>query len=496
MISVTSLLSRQRFFKNDSMIINSSHGAVVALRDGNPYASIRYLKKSAPKSRRLDSSRVFFKSNSNSNSWDAPAHESIDDETATLLDRYETTFHEADTNKDGLLHRAELRELLERVAGGAERTPLQWLNDDDLDSIFNQYDLDGNNAIDLKEFMKLAQDNVFLQKELSEYQTAFQAVDKNGDGYLGPTELLSVLSHVDSPLKSYDNIVRLMNKYDTDRNGRMDFAEFLRLCRYEHALPLDSILSYAAARATARSTSGSKNSEQHKKHHHHKKEAHISPLPTTATAATTSNVLAATSLASEIPTTTTTTSASDSDSDSSTSSPEATPTPKPAGGAAARNAEQRAKMAKLIIPIDSEESFNSIFEQESNKDKLVVVMGSLTWCRPCKRFAPVYQRMAAAYTNVVFLHLNGNDNEDTKQLFKHKLKIRATPSFLFFRKGVVVDSCNGANPSRFESHLRSLLTESEMPRKNLYELIDISEDDGEESKAQVGFEVHSDRKEE
>jgi thioredoxin 1 len=344
--------------------------------------------------------------------------------------------------------------------------------------------------------MKLAQDNVFLQKELSEYQTAFQAVDKNGDGYLGPTELLSVLSHVDSPLKSYDNIVRLMNKYDTDRNGRMDFAEFLRLCRYEHALPLDSILSYAAARATARSTSGSKNSEQHKKHHHHKKEAHISPLPTTATAATTSNVLAATSLASEIPTTTTTTSASDSDSDSSTSSPEATPTPKPAGGAAARNAEQRAKMAKLIIPIDSEESFNSIFEQESNKDKLVVVMGSLTWCRPCKRFAPVYQRMAAAYTNVVFLHLNGNDNEDTKQLFKHKLKIRATPSFLFFRKGVVVDSCNGANPSRFESHLRSLLTESEMPRKNLYELIDISEDDGEESKAQVGFEVHSDRKEE
>ena len=111
-------------------------------------------------------------------------------------------------------------------------------------------------------------------------------------------------------------------------------------------------------------------------------------------------------------------------------------------------------------------------------------MGSLTWCRPCKRFNPVYQRMAAAYPHVVFLHLNGNDSEETKRLFKHKLKIRATPSFLFFRNGVVVDSCSGANPSRFESHLRALLKEGEMPEKSLYELIDVEEDNAKvEAKA-------------
>jgi len=336
-----------------------------------------------------------------------------------LLDKYYTTFHEADTDKDGLLRRDELRTILERVGSGNEQTPLHWLTDDDLDNIFNQYDKDKDNAISLTEFMPLAHDTVFLTGELSEYKAAFEAGDQNGDGFLGPTELLTVLS---------TDICRLMEKYDTDKNGKMDFGEFLRMARYEEALPLDAILAYAAA--------GAGNSP--------------STSPSSVGIETGRDTLSSTNL--------TATSASPSSSANSSL--------KPAGGAAARLAKQRAINEQLVISIADEESLDEIFER--NKDKVIVIMATLSWCRPCKRMAPVLPRMAAAYPQVVFLRLNGNDSDETKELFKNKLKFRTTPSFLFFRHGAVVDTCSGANSERFETHLRDLLKEDEMPAKSLY----------------------------
>ena len=107
--------------------------------------------------------------------------------------------------------------------------------------------------------------------------------------------------------------------------------------------------------------------------------------------------------------------------------------------------------------------------------KLVAVMGTLSWCRPCKRFESIYESIASAYPDVFFLKLNGNDSEDTKQLFKKKLKIRATPSFLFFRNGESVGGTTGANKSRFETVLRTLLNTEEMPEKSVYELMDEKE---------------------
>jgi Ca2+-binding EF-hand superfamily protein/thiol-disulfide isomerase/thioredoxin len=424
--------------------------------------------KSMPKNARLDG-RIFVKRES----WDAPTTESIDNLTAELLDRYSTTFNEADTDKDGLLHRDELRTILERVGSGNEHTQLHWMTDDDLDQIFDQYDRDRDNAINLTEFMTLAHDNVFLTKALSEYRTAFNAVDQNKDGFLGPTELLSLLSKVDSPLQSYENIVRLMNKYDTDRNGRMDFGEFLRMARYEQALPLEEILTYAAGGniKTSLSTpvsSSSASSSSVGREMHDKNTGYTTTTTTTTTALSSTNLTASISLASESSTPPTTSSSS---------------SLKPAGGAAARLAKQRAKNEQLVTSIANEESLNGIFE--SNKDKVLVVMGSLSWCRPCKRMIPVFHRMAEAYPHVVFLHLNGNDNEETKHLFKHTLKMRATPAFLFFKQGAVVDMCSGANPARFESHLRNLLKEDEMPRKSLYELIDITPEKEEEENGKI-----------
>ena len=383
-------------------------GAFSCKRNSHSNVRVPFLGASWPQiiGRQITLQRVKFTSTDQASDWQDSVVESIDDETAGLLEKYLATFRTADADEDGLLRREELRSLLERVSGGEESVPLHWLTDDDLNEIFDQYDRDEDGAISFREFTKLAHDNVFLTKELNEYRAAFNAVDVGGDGFIGPNEMCSILTALDSPLKSYDQITRLMAKYDTDRSGRIDFGEFLRLCRYEKALPIDQILHYASTLAAARS-------------------------------------------------------AQDGTSSSSSGS--------------SADVEPVEYKNHRVLCVNSESMFQGILDV--NKNKLVVLLASLTWCRPCKRIAPVFQKLAEAYPSVVFIRLNGNDSDETKRLFKKKLKIRATPSFLFFRQGDVVGSCIGANPSRVESTLRSFLSETDdKPEHTLYEIEPVVDD--------------------
>jgi thiol-disulfide isomerase/thioredoxin len=43
----------------------------------------------------------------------------------------------------------------------------------------------------------------------------------------------------------------------------------------------------------------------------------------------------------------------------------------------------------------------------ANTDKLVVLMASVTWCKPCKGFQETYEQAARHYTDAVFLKFYG-----------------------------------------------------------------------------------------
>ena len=150
----------------------------------------------------------------------APTNDSIDEETQDALDKLLNTFKSADANGDGKLQRNELRDLLERARGGDEIVPLHWLTDYDLDVIFDAYDTNKDGEISFEEFVPLAQDNIWLAKELETYQAAFKAIDYGHNGKLSPTELCNIFTQLDSPLKDYNEISRIMEKYDLDGNGR------------------------------------------------------------------------------------------------------------------------------------------------------------------------------------------------------------------------------------------------------------------------------------
>lgn len=321
-----------------------------------------------------------------SDAW-KPSTASIDDTSARIIDRHMELFAKADANGDGVLNKEELRSVLESVGEGSEAVEFSWLTEDDLDAIFNQYDVDRNGLIDLDEFKKLVSDNVFLTMALEDYKRLFDALDTGGNGTLSPTELYQFFDKVESPLGDYKEICDLMSRFDLNHDGQIDFSEFLRLCRFEEALPdLTDMVQYAAA--------------------------------------TPQSVVV----------------------DDPPVAPGLTP--------------------GEVHSISSEDQFKHILETE--KDKTVALFASLSWCRPCKKIAPKYEKCAKAYDSVVFLKLLGNENDNTKHLFKEELKIRVTPAFFFFRNGKLLGGCTGANTTKFENTLREHLTEEE--KKNIEQL--------------------------
>ncbi len=71
----------------------------------------------------------------------------------------------------------------------------------------------------------------------------------------------------------------------------------------------------------------------------------------------------------------------------------------------------------------------------AGSSKMVVLFCGLTWCRPCKGMQRAFQRLAQHYPDLACIKLFGNANDQTKRLFKDRLRVRSTPSFIFFVDG-------------------------------------------------------------
>jgi len=78
-------------------------------------------------------------------------------------------------------------------------------------------------------------------KDLNEYRDLFNIYDKNGDGYLDLDELKRAFSNVMPEAE----LAEMLEKYDSDKNKRLDIEEFLMFMAPEGTpLPdkVDSVL--------------------------------------------------------------------------------------------------------------------------------------------------------------------------------------------------------------------------------------------------------------
>jgi thioredoxin 1 len=92
------------------------------------------------------------------------------------------------------------------------------------------------------------------------------------------------------------------------------------------------------------------------------------------------------------------------------------------------------------------------FDEVTAQDGIVLVDFWASWCGPCVRFAPVYERASEKHTDIVF----GKVDTEAQQELAIRYDIRSIPTIMAIRDGVIVFAQPGALP---ESALESLITQ-------------------------------------
>lgn len=77
----------------------------------------------------------------------------------------------------------------------------------------------------------------------------------------------------------------------------------------------------------------------------------------------------------------------------------------------------------------------------SEKENLVIDFFA-EWCGPCKMVTPIIESLEKEFTNVEFLKLNVDDEDN--DLLKH-FNIRSIPTVIFMKNGVAIEKLIGAN---------------------------------------------------
>merc|ERR1719401_1028180 len=145
---------------------------------------------------------------------------------AKAIDGLKKTFVNMDRNKDGMVSAMELREGL--IAAGVAAP-------ENLQELFSHIDTDGSGAIDYTEFLaSTLNKKSYYQEEV--IWSAFKKFDLDGNGAIDIKELDNVLGspdvrqalHLDA-LDGTSKVEELFAKVDRNRDGRIDFNEFMTM---------------------------------------------------------------------------------------------------------------------------------------------------------------------------------------------------------------------------------------------------------------------------
>ena len=102
----------------------------------------------------------------------------------------------------------------------------------------------------------------------------------------------------------------------------------------------------------------------------------------------------------------------------------------------------------------------SEFREILESNKYVAVDFTATWCGPCRRIGPIFERLAQDHASVAFVKVDVDENEETSALYG----VRAMPTFMFFFDGEKIDEVVGADAAKLQSKIAMLSAQADAAR--------------------------------
>jgi len=105
---------------------------------------------------------------------------------------------------------------------------------------------------------------------------------------------------------------------------------------------------------------------------------------------------------------------------------------------------------RTVAKLSDRTAFVQAHSQASAGGRLLVVDFSAPWCGPCKVIGPQFAEMANEFPHVDFALVDVDENHE----IAHSCRIRAMPTFQFFRHGKQVGEMTGADADQLRAMLK------------------------------------------
>ena len=83
----------------------------------------------------------------------------------------------------------------------------------------------------------------------------------------------------------------------------------------------------------------------------------------------------------------------------------------------------------------------SEYHSEVKTNEFVIIDFFATWCGPCIRIKPEFEKLSQKYQNVNFYQVDVDNNPDISTF----CNINCMPTFQYYHKGLLVDESSGAD---------------------------------------------------
>ncbi len=120
-------------------------------------------------------------------------------------------------------------------------------------------------------------------------------------------------------------------------------------------------------------------------------------------------------------------------------------------------------------------TFKEFLNNDKTKNQLYVIDFHATWCKPCKRVSPLYDKLCNSCSDVVYFKCDVDDADELAEVFE----VRSVPTFIFAYNRTILEKMEGANIKHIEAKVNELKNATDRKYTLLTDEVE-GQDDGSE----------------